>query len=216
MGKKGECFFKIDWTFPGHKSGPKITTRHLLTTELTSPDLSFSGGLDWARKLLEHVNSAPPAIHPVMHAGSHVLPALAFPLARQSPEPWTVKGNEDDDDHNSVYSEVPSDCTTATTTTTSSRSGTIAAIRTTKLIKGHDPNNGNCGGGINGDDHAPSNPLTPNQTKAEMETIESLKEQRKQAEALYARNGDMSKMMALLARARNIPAAWEPNGRARF
>ncbi|KAL2150695.1 hypothetical protein VTH82DRAFT_7258 [Thermothelomyces myriococcoides] len=49
----GECFARLDWGFP-NCNYPKFTTRHLLIDESeSSADVSFSGGLAWAEKMLE-------------------------------------------------------------------------------------------------------------------------------------------------------------------
>jgi len=48
----GDCFCKLEWIFPSYKF-PKFTTRHVLVQEGTD-DVSFSGGLNWAIKILEY------------------------------------------------------------------------------------------------------------------------------------------------------------------
>jgi len=50
----GDCFCTVDWAFwesPKSSSHPGFSTRHLLTVEETA-DISFSGGLAWALRLL--------------------------------------------------------------------------------------------------------------------------------------------------------------------
>ncbi|KAL2174524.1 uncharacterized protein P884DRAFT_314454 [Thermothelomyces heterothallicus CBS 202.75] len=48
----GQCFVRLDWGFP-NCNYPKFTTRHLLTSSgASSGDVSFSGGLDWAERML--------------------------------------------------------------------------------------------------------------------------------------------------------------------
>ncbi|KAK3402048.1 hypothetical protein B0T20DRAFT_493110 [Sordaria brevicollis] len=194
--EEAECFFKIEWVFPGFEAlnGPKITTRHLLlTTESTStPDLSFSGGLNWAKKLLEQVatsSSSSLQLNMQQQPGitAHVPRALASRV----------------DDVKDQRSEASSESTTTKNETAE------------EFIEGydHDTDANTPVPGSWNDKHQPAQHTTP--SGLEM-IIASLKEQRKEAEALYARNGDMSTMMALMERAKDIPDAWEPNGRARF
>ncbi|KAK3939109.1 hypothetical protein QBC46DRAFT_438598 [Diplogelasinospora grovesii] len=58
----GECFVKVEWSFPEHEF-PKLSTRHLLTASTEgAADLSFSGGLDWAFGILDHVQMVDPAL----------------------------------------------------------------------------------------------------------------------------------------------------------
>lgn len=54
--RTGECYIKLDWTFPGSPY-PKFTTRHLLHPSDSTGAVSFSGGLDWAYRMLDSAQS---------------------------------------------------------------------------------------------------------------------------------------------------------------
>ncbi|KAL2194290.1 hypothetical protein P885DRAFT_80297 [Corynascus similis CBS 632.67] len=73
--KSGNCFAKLDWTFP-NCNYPKFATRHLLRPSSSSGggDVSFSGGLAWAEKMLEAIkmlnatnypDPPPPSLRPL-------------------------------------------------------------------------------------------------------------------------------------------------------
>ncbi|KAK0629166.1 hypothetical protein B0T17DRAFT_179121 [Bombardia bombarda] len=79
----GEYFVKLEWIFPQHNSEyPKLTTRHLLTPEEIAPDVSFSGGLEWAENLRKHVqslqNAAPFSSPHNQHQGGCLSPGRGF------------------------------------------------------------------------------------------------------------------------------------------
>lgn len=242
---KDECFFKVEWAFPQHKDGPKITTRHLLTSEPTSANLSFSGGLDWAKKLLEHYVISSRGSTTTLSAAT-IQPRSGSQVVVSRHELEREGDLDNDNDHMSVCSEAPP----ATTSTTGASPATIASptfclhssvfpswgqnLRdspsTSESVDRcgyNDSDTPFSGSGSEqqirkwtsddtGDGGSAHSGSAQNHNQADVEITKSLKEQRKQAEAIYARNGDMSEMMALLARAKDIPAAWEPNGRARF
>ncbi|KAK4184118.1 hypothetical protein QBC35DRAFT_67282 [Podospora australis] len=62
LSRQEECFVKVDWRF--HLPYPKFTTRHRVVPEDT-PQISFSGGLDWALKIFQSMESTNMAAPPI-------------------------------------------------------------------------------------------------------------------------------------------------------
>lgn len=114
MGSREECLFNIEWEFPEYKGLPKATTRHLLKTESTS-DISFSGGLDWVKKLLEQSVISSRDWTTTLTRTTITQPFPDFPFV-VSYEPRTKKDHGDG--QTSVYSEAPSATTSTTAAST--------------------------------------------------------------------------------------------------
>ncbi|KAK3316242.1 hypothetical protein B0H66DRAFT_534502 [Apodospora peruviana] len=92
------CFVKLEWSFPDCEF-PKITTRHILLAD-GHADVSLSGGLGFAVKLLRYVQSlgmtSPPSVRqphfPTCHLGLQC-PPQAVDVERETEQPhfqnWT-------------------------------------------------------------------------------------------------------------------------------
>ncbi|KAL2161957.1 hypothetical protein VTH06DRAFT_7742 [Thermothelomyces fergusii] len=100
----GRCFVRLDWGFPDCNY-PRFTTRHLLTRPAASPaDVSFSGGLGWAERMLaafKQLNatgfSDPPPLPLSLRApGPTVPPPTPFPPRWASSPPPPPRRPADD------------------------------------------------------------------------------------------------------------------------
>ncbi|KAK4248522.1 hypothetical protein C7999DRAFT_31014 [Corynascus novoguineensis] len=242
--KSGDCFAKLDWTFPDCNY-PKFATRHLLSPNSSSDggDVSFSGGLGWAEKMLEAIkmlnatnypDPPPPSLRPhpppprswlsccsnypygyppsqLSLSLSLPRPALVTRHLYEKREPGCYHFRELEDDQVSNHS-------TATSLTTASDVSTAAFSEPAELpcydsFRGEEkPSRARCwpGNDEQADNHNDEEGDDERNREEELRRrLEVLRTQRLEAEARYARDGDASGLMAVLAAARQSPDYWD-------
>jgi hypothetical protein len=213
--KAGECFIKLDWTFPGCNY-PKFTTRHLLG--MAPGHVSFSGGLGWAEKtlkaaqLLGMTNCPPPSRqnlpvwNPVNIPSGPKLPFQPPPLPSWhgwNPGYGTLAGpiyvsRGLADDEVSNFSEATSMTAASDASAVCSEPAELADYTFSGSFPDHDPEEDD-------DDRAQQ------QLQNEL-----LYRQRREAEMLYAQTGDTNGLLAVRASAAQFSGAWHSFGLPRF
>jgi hypothetical protein len=214
----GACFISLSWEFPGVRY-PSYTTRHLLTERSNLGELSFSGGLDWARRISKNTRTFQPASFPDLGPRPPLVPALPVPDFEQKfslqhsggdwpnfvPEFESLPADitdtprstspEQADDQLSECSELASETTISEidTETLSSRSFEDVEYPDSSGVGYPDS--------CQADDLAQS-PIT-------------FPERRQIAEAMYIHNGDTSGLLSLLASMASS-GGWQPSGIPRF
>ncbi|KAL2166062.1 hypothetical protein VTG60DRAFT_3335 [Thermothelomyces hinnuleus] len=190
----GQCFVELHWTFPDCNY-PKFTTHHLLISPSGNPgDISFSGGLGWAEGLLKAMK--------LLNATDHPDP--------DDRRPGYVSRQLDDD-------QVSNSSAATSLTTTSDAS--IAFSEPAELPNGtgdkneEQADNGNYNDNADGRSSSSINQAEELQLQLQLEL---LSRQRREAEARYARNGDASGLLAVLAAARQSSRYWDSSGLPRF
>ncbi|KAK3295158.1 uncharacterized protein B0H64DRAFT_441580 [Chaetomium fimeti] len=217
-----DCFVKLVWIFPGWDH-PKFTTRHLLVTDTAAPGhVSFSGGLDWAVNMWKVAQrlqppscpflgpqsaprwnlgrprgdpklSLPPVPFMDMDKWKPEYPALAYPVGYLPAGPA--------DDEVSEFSEPePGHADTASVGSSSGLFSEPSEAADSNF--GEDSWSKDRGGGS---------------SRAErLLQREVLRRRMRDAEALYARNGDPSGLLAVLSTASQSPDNWDSAGMPRF
>ncbi|KAK3303538.1 uncharacterized protein B0T15DRAFT_576861 [Chaetomium strumarium] len=222
--KTGEHFIRLDWTFPGH-TYPKFTTRHTLDSGEASGDVSFSGGLDWAQRMLNvtqalqlprhaaSFHAAEGGQHPPMPSSVFTgdSPKLPFQTLHPPHPYWNTsatflntlihKAPKDADDEASVYSE-PTSARTISDTDASCPSSDLASTRQPSPSSESLP--------------LPLQEWTEDDLVQHQLRIDMLHRQRRDAEAMYAHNGDTSGLVAVMASASQSMANWDSSGMPRF
>ncbi|KAK4241482.1 hypothetical protein C8A03DRAFT_41096 [Achaetomium macrosporum] len=201
--RSGEHFIKLDWTFPGHNY-PKFTTRHTLDPGEASGDVSFSGGLDWAQRMLKvTLGLQLPSTPTSFPAGRVPLPALPpyqpyWSAGPAFPGTPTYKVPDPADDQASVCSELTS-ATTISDADGSCLSSDLASTSQPSLS-----------GSL------PLQDWTEDDLVQHQLQIDMLHRQRRDAEAMYANNGDTSGLLAVMTAASQSIANWDSFGMPRF
>jgi hypothetical protein len=216
----GERFIKLEWTLPGHDY-PKFTTRHALGSREASGDVSFSGGLDWAQRMLKAIQGLQlprtAASFPA-EGGQHLpmpnpavtgnCPKLPFQTLHSSHPYWSTSSAflgtpihgapERSEDEASVYSDITS-ARTVSDVDASGPSSDLSSIRQPSPPES-----------------LPLQDWTEDDLVQHQLHIEMLHRQRTDAEAMYAHNGDTSGMVAVMASASQSMANWDSFGMPRF
>ncbi|KAK4134950.1 hypothetical protein BT67DRAFT_287280 [Trichocladium antarcticum] len=205
----GEWFIKLDWTFPGH-TYPKFTTRHLLVLDSGSGDVSFSGGLKWARRIHNSTRALDRSAPASMPPPGTTRDGWKWPLqppfeswpARGLPYGPAMAGTPDSgasgpaDDQTSVCSDLTSAPTLSDTETEP------ATAPASPPPTGSEPPWTPCGCCTR--DGRTSQPQQ--QLLREM-----FQRQKRDAEALYAHNGDARGLLAVMAAAAQFRGcSWDP------
>ncbi|KAH6843114.1 hypothetical protein B0I37DRAFT_212197 [Chaetomium sp. MPI-CAGE-AT-0009] len=206
-----ECFVKMVWIFPGWDH-PRFTTRHLVVTDTAPGNVSFSGGLDWAVKMWKAAQrfqppscpflgrQIPPGWNPGPPHGGPKLPLQPVPFmdlakwklerpALADPTGHGLRGRADDEV--SEFSEPASD----------------SSAIFSEPSETADPEFG---------EDSWSNELEDSSRAERQLQLDALRRKRREAEALYARNGDTSGLLAVLATASQSPDNWDASGMPRF
>jgi hypothetical protein len=217
----GECFIKLDWKFPGYNY-PKFTTRHFVTLDGGFGDVSFSGGLTWARRILKNAQNMQLTKQPVQKYQYLPMPAprdscdgpklalqpsfrnwlapnpgYRFPFGPEMRDAPMFVAPEPTDDQTSVCSEL-------TTTTTISDTDTDFQFSCyPPPMEAEHPQTCECCGNYDW--------MVEQQLQ-----IEILQRQRRNAEAMYARNGDTSGLLAVMASSSQSNWGWDSSGMPRF
>ncbi|GAB1315728.1 hypothetical protein MFIFM68171_05938 [Madurella fahalii] len=203
----GSCHIRIVWGYPGHEY-PSFTTRHLLTDGGIPGEVSFSGGLDWALRIMENAKAfklmrrpAGGPEYPIIPSSTSAGdvrkwplrgPARTWPVSRSRPEPSSPSqvpeiprpmSPELADDQISICSELTSATTISDTDTDISGS--------------HSPNSAEPREPFPGIGSAATH-LADNLFQQAVQNDE-FHRRRRAAEALYAHNGDTSGLLAVQA-----------------
>lgn len=210
------CFIRMVWGYPGYEY-PSFITRHLLTDGGVHGEVSFRGGIDWARRILENAKAFEsmgrlvrepqwPGVTfladaegmqkwPLRHPGRTWPISLPHPESLPPPETLELA-----DDQGSLCSELTCATTASDTDTDLSRSPSSSPA---------EPRESSPGVG-----HA-TEPTADNLYQQAMQN-EEFHRQRRYAEALYAYNGDTSGLLAVLATVSRSGDSWHPSGISEF
>jgi hypothetical protein len=214
--RAGDCFIKLDWTFPG-SSYPKFTTRHLLDVDDTASDVSFSGGLDWAHRILvasQHLQ--PPGNYPSQACPLEprfcnrpdwlVQPPLRYPFDGDLTFEFAELPEDDDEDCVSLCSDPTSSTVTLNSSARYSALGMDQASEP--------PIWGLCREDSCADGHLANDDLLVDDDMNKQH--EALRLQRMEAEAMLDRNGDAGGLLAVMASASGSIGNWDCLGRPIF
>lgn len=226
LANTGTCFIKLDWGFPGLEY-PSFTTRHLLTGIGGFTEVSFSGGLDWAQKTVKNARAFQVLSGPAQGLQPPRIPALAdcdeaqkralqrsswtWPLPAskfeslttpQIPEISRPMSLEPADDEVSLCSDL----TSATTISDADTSTFSSCVSDSTEVREPSP-------GIN----CAYNYLPDCQVRQQAQG-DMLHAQWRDAEAMFARDGDTSGLLAVLVAASRSRSgeSWQPSGIPRF
>ncbi|KAL2263618.1 hypothetical protein VTK26DRAFT_5980 [Humicola hyalothermophila] len=236
--RTGECFIKLVWIFRG-SSYPKFTTRHLLVLGTDTPCVSFSGGVAWAQRILKSAQGFQAAARPVSP-----LPRLPPPDARAR-QKLPVRlllglgpGQSWMDDIGYLRQDRPS----ASSVTADDRSSVCSELTSATTISDADteyssgPPLSYVGSGLlTSEASGPELPTLNWTAQGQAETaekdaeeelydrmasqqlqIEALARQSRDAQAMYARNGDTSGFLALMSSANRFAGSWDSGGMPEF
>jgi hypothetical protein len=226
----GDCFIKLVWIFPGWNH-PEFTTRHLLVTDTAPGHVSFSGGLGWAEDMWKAAQRLQPPTCPYFSGrqiltprwniaalppkgGGTKLPRLrpVVPFmdlaqwkARYQTVTYPSRGMAEDSVSEPSLEDPPA-LTDAASDDSSAVFSSEPAEMAAEMAAAEDSNFGedSCQDHKTGD------------SGGSQSQLDMLRRQKREAEALYARNGDPSGLLALLAAASQSTENWDASGMPRF
>ena len=234
----GDCFIKLVWTFPGWER-PQFTTRHLLVTDTALGHVSFYDGLGWAENMWKAVNPPQPQTYPYFSGHQNLKPhwdrAIFPPKGGGSkpsvplPVPFTnldaqwkaqyqtvtypSRGTVEDlvaelslEDAPSLTDAASEDSKTVFSSEPAEMEAEMGAEMGAEMAAAEDPNPGK----------APYSHHKTGDKDGSQSRLDMLRRQKREAEALYARNGDPSGLLALLLTASQSADNWDAHGIPRF
>jgi len=228
-----DCFIKLVWTFPGWNH-PEFITRHLVVTDTAPGYVSFSGGLNWAEDMWKAAQRLQPPTCPYISGHQTLTPRwdrAAFPpkgggntpslpppvpfmdlaqwKARYQTVTYPSRGTVEDSVSEPSLEDAPSltdGASDDSKTVFSSEPAEMEAEMEAEMAAAEDPNPGK--------DPYPHHKTGDND--GSQARLDMLRRQKQEAEALYARNGDPSALLALLATASQSAENWDAHGMPRF
>lgn len=241
----GECFLELVWVFPG-SNFPQFTTRHLLVLGTNSSFVSFSGGIAWAQRIWKNSQPFQIAEPPVYRCLYQALPLPMHararqklplqPLLRNCPafcqrsrsgylqQATTLQPSGRADDELSVCSEL----TCATTISDADTDGPSDSASDWNGPEVHSidwPENGPSSldwtepwqtpFAASGSSFTEDDWNDDTMAKEQLQT-ELLQRQNRDAQAMFARNGDTSGFLQLIRTANQLLGSQEPTGLPRF